>query len=439
MRDNIGRKLHSFRLGRCTVERLHATLSEPAQDSHQTLIVLTGSLVISASSRSSTSPWICLSSLGSRGLFHKLHCPTIHPGLYHITALAQDQSLTTTKNTRIAAFLHNGEFCIFHVDHSNPASSRLQVTHTPIRRSARTSPVFQAVYHHPILIALSESFSLSIYDMSAGAVRHSQTLTSFTSYPPTSLVLSAPGPDMYKLILTYSVPVYPRHWSVGVTEFIISGPSRSPNSITSKLSLSSLPHQSSIAQPMCVASTRSTRAVDVPQGWMDEDKHRYMQEQWSRKVARVSDTQTDGKWVVLAPADPAVFTATSSSSPGTSVSNSNPMRFYSPTSLQLYRLSLPSPSPSVSAPRPKLTFIRNLQGHNGPVSSIAVADGRCVSLGADGSIWVWDLEAGTSTEVSGKHSEIFSDTHVDSGAVAFDERRIVTARGGDIMIRRFDM
>lgn len=438
MRDNIGRKLHSFRLGRCTVERLQATSSESAQDSHQTHILLTGPLIISASSRPSTSPWICLSGPGSRGLWHKLHCPTAHQGLYHITALAQDQSLPTASNTRIVAFLHNGEFCIFHVDHSNPALSRLQATHSPIRRSARTWPVFQAVYHHPILIALSESFSLSIYDLSAGAARHSQTLTSFTSYPPTSLVLSAPSPDIYKLILTYSVPVYPRHWSVGVTELIISGPSRSPNSITSKLSLSSLPHQSSIAQPMCVASTRSTRAVDVPQGWMDEDKLRYMQEQWSRKVARVSDTQTDGKWVILAPADPAIFTE-ASSVPETSVSSSNPMRLYSPTSLQLYRLSLPSPSPSVSAPRPKLTFIRNLHGHNGPVSSIAVADGRCVSLGVDGSMWVWDLEAGASTEVSGINSAIFSDTHVDCGAVVFDERRIVTARGGDIMIRRFDL
>ncbi len=435
MRDNIGRKLYSFPLGRCTVERLHVTPSESAQDSHQIHILLTGPYIISASSRPSTSPWICLSGPGSWGLSHKLHCPTVHSGLYHITALAQDQSLPSASHTRIAAFLHNGELYIFHVDHSNPASSRLEMTHSPVRRFARTSSISQAVYHHPILVALSESFNLSIYDLSSGSVRHSQTLTSFTSYPPTSLVLSAPAPDMYKLILTYSVPVYPRHWSVGVTELVISGPSLGSNAVTSKLSLSPLPHQSSIAQPMCVASTRSTRAVDIPQGWMDENKLRYMQEQWSRKVARVSDTQTDGKWVILAPADPAIFTG-SSSSPDTSVSNSNPMQLYSPTSLQLYRLSLPSPSPSVSAPRPRLTFIRNLHGHSGPVSSIAVADGRCVSLGIDGSIWVWDLEAGTSTEVSGLNSE---NAHVVSGAVVFDERRIVTARGGDIMIRRFDM
>ncbi|KAK2463182.1 hypothetical protein APHAL10511_004837 [Amanita phalloides] len=428
----------NWRKGRCTVENLHAPPAEATEDSHQTHILLTGSLIISASSRPSSSPWIGLSGL--RDLFHKLHCPTNQSGLYQITALAQDQSLPKVNYTRIVAFLHNGEFCIFHVDHSNPASSRLHMAHTPIRRFARSLSVIRAVYHHPVLVALSESFTLSIYDLSSGSIRHLQTLASYTSYPPTSLVLSAPSPESYKLVLTYSVPVYPRHWSVGVTEFIISGPTISSIPSTSKSSLSSFLHQSSSAQPMSVASIRSIRAVDIPQGWMDEDKLRYMQEQWSRKVARVSDAQTDGKWVILVPADPAI--SGGPSSPGTSVSNVSSMQLYSPTSLQLYRLSLPSPSPSVSASRPKLTFVRNLHGHTTPVSSIAVADGRCVSLGMDGNVWIWDLEAGTSTEASGAIFEtagMLSDTHVVNGTVIFDERRIVSARGGDIMIRRFDV
>ncbi|KAF8622691.1 hypothetical protein AX15_006790 [Amanita polypyramis BW_CC] len=416
----------NWRKGRCAVESWLAPPLEAPQAPHHILLV--GSLIISASSRPSSSPSIHL--LGLTNLIHNLYYPTSHPGLYHITALARDQSISNANHTRVATFLHNGEFCIFHVEHSDPTLSRVQMAYSPARRFTNITRV---VYHHPILIALSESFSLSIYDLSSGSVRHSQTLTSYTSYPPTSLVLSAPSPEIYKLLLTYSVPVYPRHWSVGVTELIIAGPSPVPTS-----SFSSFLHRSST--PMTVISTRTIRAVDVPQGWMDENKLRHMQEQWSRKVSRVADTQTDGKWVILAPADPAISAATLSpvSSPASPISR----HLYLPTSLQLYRLSLPSPSTTVSAPRPKFTFVRDLHGHTTPVSSVAVADGRCVSLGMDGSVWIWDLEIGASTEASGLNSEterISDDAHIAYGTVIFDERRIVTARGSHITIRRFDV
>ena len=117
---------------------------------------------------------------------------------------------------------------------------------------------------------------------------------------------------------------------------------------------------------------------------------RAAQEQWSRKVARVADTQTDGKWVVLASSD-ALHTDQQRS--GHTRLGYTPSRLHSSSSLQLYRLYLPSPSNSPSLP--KLIFVRTPHGQIGPVSALTLADGRCVSLGVNGSIWVWDLEGGT--------------------------------------------
>lgn len=419
----------NWRKGRCSVERLHSSALEAAQAIDQMHVVLAGPLVLSASSRPCSSPWICLSGVGD--LCHKLHCPTNGPGLHHIVALAQDQSCQTSENAKVAAFLHNGSFSIFHINYSNPALSYLQTTHISTRRSWRPSNISQAVFHHPILITLSNTFSLSIYDLSSGSIRHSQTLASYTSYPPTSLVLSAPTPETYKLVLTYSVPVYPHHWSIGVTELVIS---------SSRASTSTLSSHRLVAPPMSVVSTRTIRAVDIPQGWMDENKLRAMQEQWSRKVFQVADTQSDGKWVILAPEDPA-SPAMIPPDPSLAINLGMP-KIYSPVSMQLYRLSLPSVSPSISASRPKLSFVRNLQGQAAPISMLAVADGRCVSLGTDGSIWVWDLENGASTEVhslDSKTAGAADSSRLIKGTVTFDERRIVTARGNDIIIRRFDV
>ncbi|PIL33892.1 hypothetical protein GSI_03598 [Ganoderma sinense ZZ0214-1] len=279
------------------------------------------------------------------------------------------------------------------------------------------------------------------------SVTHTQTLSSFTSYPPSSLVLSTPSATTYKLILAYAIPVYPAHWTVGATELIIS---------------------STRADRMVVVNTRTTRAIDIPPGWVDETKMRAVREQWDRKVARVADTQTDGKWVVLAPgqnlplldADTPGVTTPHSSSLTSSSSSSSPASspplptyvsssMYSASGLQLYRLHLPA-SPSGSS-LPRLTFVRTLHGQLGPVSTLALSDGRCVSLGVNGSIWVWDLEAGTGTEVSAGTTAAGDegDTQWERarlrlasgtrGAVVFDDRRIVSACGAGVEVRRFDI
>jgi hypothetical protein len=357
----------------------------------------------------------------------------------HITALALDQCPPESLNhLRIATFLSSGKFSIFIIDHVSPKNSARTMSYVPAAKTNRTSPIIQAVYHHPLLITLSQVFHLSIYDLSSDTISHKQTLTSFTSFPPTSLVLSAPSAATYKLVLAYAIPVYPVHWSVGATELIISG-----SQFDADAKLESLE----------VITTRTARAFDVPIGWLDESKLRSLREQWGRKVPGVADTQTDGKWVVLAPATATTHSSWSAPpSPLPSASNSGSglsSAFEAPhtdahpaASLQLYRLSFPFHHSSSSIP--KLTFVRHLFGQIGPVIALSLADGRCVSLSANGSVWVWDLDAGTGTEVSptpgvdrgGSPAEkIIRGIH---GPVAFDERRIITAGPEGVVVRRFD-
>ncbi|TDL19923.1 hypothetical protein BD410DRAFT_773366 [Rickenella mellea] len=382
----------NWQRGRCCIENLTSDGAGPLSQSGVVAkipIVLAGSLTITTSSNLSTSPSIFLYRPSTAPHTIQESYVTKYPT--RLTTLTLDQSRPTDKEheVRLAAFYETGEFAVFLIDHQAPSTSRRLYTYVPTSKTPRTSPITQAVYHHPLLITLSKTFHLSIYNVSEDRVVHSQTLTSFTSFPPTSLVLSATSITSFKLVLAYAVPVYPAHWSVAVTELTIS--SASPST------------------PFAVKSTRSTRASDFPSGWVDEASVQSVREQWSRKVGRVADTQTDGKWVVLAPAEGA-------------------------NTLQLYRLHLPNTSNANASPR--LTFVRALHGHTGLVSSLALADGRCVSFGADGSLWVWDLEKGWSTEVQKAYKP--ADPSV-LGTVVFDERRIISADSRGMEVRRFDI
>jgi len=349
-----------------------------------------------------------------------------HRQPFHITALALDQSPPLSGILQLAVFLSTGEFLIFSIHQLNPSASSRKLTYVPLRATPRTAPIIQAVYHHPLLISLSEAFTLSLYDLSSDTIAHTQTLTSYTTFPPSSLILSVQTPGTrYKLVLTYAVPIFPVHFSIGVTELIISGSHAS--------SASSVPGGS-----MSVVSTRTARALDVPAGWIDQEKLRSMKEQWGRKLLRIQDTQSDGKWVVLAPGEAPLPGQTPS---GTSSGVASPYQLSgdSPASLQLYRLFLP-PATSVASPPPKLTFVRYLHHTAGAVSSMALADGRCVTLGKNGGIWVWDLESGTGAEVTPPSRS--GDPEVDlmeKGTVVFDDRRIITARGGTLLVHRFDI
>ncbi|EJF60421.1 hypothetical protein DICSQDRAFT_87930 [Dichomitus squalens LYAD-421 SS1] len=429
----------NWRTGRCTVEQFDvgpsAGLLTQAAEPDETRLLLTGNVAIAASSRPSSVASLWLSCPAHTPC--TLPCPSSRSNTARITALAMDQSPpASAHHGRLACFLSTGEFTLFSIDHQTPSASSRLLTYHPSSRSSRTAPIVQAVYHHPLLVTLSESFRLSLYHIGHDTVSHTQTLSSFTSYPPSSPVLSCLSPTTYKLILAYAIPVYPAHWTVGATELIIS------NSET---------------ESMVVTNTRTTRAIDVPPGWVDENKMRTVREQWGRKVARVADTQTDGKWVVLAPGQklpgvlpdssagqPAPSQPSSSSGPsspsssGTAYTSSS---MYTASGLQLYRLHLPSSASSSSSP--KLTFVRTLHGQIGPVSTLALSDGRCVSLGVNGSIWVWDLEGGTGTEVSAGVTEAgrvrMRLARGARGAVVFDDRRIVSSCGSGVEIRRFDV
>ncbi|KAF8557949.1 hypothetical protein OG21DRAFT_1406098 [Imleria badia] len=429
----------NWRNGRCAVDSLGApSQSLPsvtgAPGAH---VLLAGALTISASSEMSHQPIILLRSLP--GLVHLLKCKSsITTSPVGISTIAIDQSRPSKLPKqdgllRLAAFLSTGEFSIYEYDPSS-FSPYPKLAYIPLPR--HRSHVMHAAYHHPLLVTLSHTFTLMIYDLSGDTITHTHSLSSFTSHPPASLIMSAmPSSTSYKLILAYAIPVYPAHWSVGVTELIISASG----------SVISTPVATGPAPPsyanFTVVGTRSARAFDVPQGWIDDEKLKAMRAQWGRKVKLVADTQTDGKWVVLAPGDAPGSAPSHDEGSSSNVSSpSSPLTSYvSPpshtsTHLQLYRLYMP---PSSSSHVPRLSFVRTLHGPLGPVSALSLADGRCVSLGVNGSIWVWDLEGGEGTEIARPVDE-FKQASA-RGTVVFDERRIVTSGVRGMEERRFDI
>ncbi len=279
------------------------------------------------------------------------------------------------------------------------------------------------------------------------------------------MVLSAPSPDTYKLVLAYAIPVYPQHWTAGATELIISNPRMVVASSYNPLPSDSPPscESSSPYDVLTILSSRTARAVDVPFGWIDERRLRVMREQWCRKVTRVADIQTDGKWVILAPGDqisciedhlealqrstpcPSYPSPTSRTKGPDDIVNTLTGPFlHSPTSLQLYRLIFPPQKP-FSSSRPRISFVRTLHGQTGPIAALALSDGRCVSLGFNGSIWVWDLEVGTGAQVAAanlnsvEHLALGPNSEPIRGSVSFDERRLIIAQGDNIVARRFDV
>jgi len=369
-----------------------------------------------------------------------LACKPTQPGIAHITALALDQSPPRSGHLSLAIAISTGEIFIFTFNATDPFSLRQSLHYRPSRHSSRN--IIDAAYHHPLLVTLADPFSLSVFDLSSGSVRHTQTLSTFTSYPPASLVLSSKCATQFKLIITYTIPVYPHHWSVGVTEIRISTVADASVPMSIHTGLSSGPSLTedfrSSAYTLAAVSTRTIKAIDVPNGWIDNTALTAMREQWGRKLLNVASVQTDGKWVILAPGNDLLSLSTYSHGASPTPSTSHVPR--SSMSLQLYRLVLPSHSNSVSASPLKLNFVRTLHGHTSPISALALADGRCISLGENGSIWVWDLEAGSGAEVASP-DKTCADFALPStkGMISFDERRIVSAISGRVVVRRFDI
>jgi hypothetical protein len=305
---------------------------------------------------------------------------TAHSSL-NITAIALDQSQPSGSKYRLAVFYSTGTFCLFQISPFSPKDSKEILNYTPsIVARQRVGHVIQAAYHHPLLISLSSSFTLFLYEIQSSdaplssQVRLTQTLTSFTSYPPTSLILSRPSAQLYKLILAYTVPVYPHHWTTGITELIISS--------------------------FLVQSTHSSTTFSLSPGWTairQDDLTETLNEHRMLKLPTVSSTSTDGRYVALSSPDSA--------------------------SIQLFKLSS-------RASGSKLSFIRHLHGHISAVQALSLADGRCVSLSQDGALWIWDLDRG-GVEVKTENLEKLP----SSTKVLFDERRIIIVLNDRILVK----
>ncbi|KAF9451985.1 hypothetical protein P691DRAFT_662064 [Macrolepiota fuliginosa MF-IS2] len=459
----------NWRRGRCSVDELPrfpnlGSSQNPSghSDDNNPHLLLTGPLTITTSSQPSYEPTIYVHDPATS---YSVICKPRHTVCCSITALAVDQSPPASSHTRLVSFLTTGEFFGYQLQH-NPPSPSLEVFSFACNQRSHPHPVVRAVYHHPLLVTLSGDFAISLYNLESDTARLTQTLSSFTSFPPVSLVLSTPSPSTYKLILTYAIPVYPQHWTAGATELIISGPrmvvASGPNPPTPSDSSPSLENPSR-SENLAVLSTRTARAVDVPFGWIDERKLRIMREQWCRKVNRVADIQTDGKWLILAPGDQlsglenGIASLASPSSPSypppmSKTNNTHDIApnsliaspLHSPTNLQLYRLIFPSQN-SISSSPPRLSYVRTLHGQTGPIAALALSDGRCVSLSLNGSIWVWDLEAGTGAQVAAASLKsadgllLGPDAKPIRGSVSFDERRLIITLGDNVVVRRFDV
>jgi hypothetical protein len=144
-----------------------------------------------------------------------------------------------------------------------------------------------------------------------------------------------------------------------------------------------------------------------------------MRAQWGRRVPVAADIAADpgGRWVVLGPGADARA---------------------APNALQLYRVHM-----GAGAQQPRLAFVRHLHGLTGPVARLAVGAGRCVCVGADGSVRVWALETGAGAEIAGADAAAGAGAEDGLGAqavaVAFDDRKLVSVGRDGVVVRRFDI
>jgi hypothetical protein len=150
--------------------------------------------------------------------------------------------------------------------HPAPPSTRAPGVELPPETDftrSRMSNIMCAAYHHPLLIALSKKFHLLVYYLPDLHVPPPQgcgvtmgtslpvrpvlvrSVHSYTSYMPSSMSLArvpvsgvrgtlasaangqsngiaVGGNALFKLVLAYTVPVYPAHWTAGAAELTIT-------------------------------------------------------------------------------------------------------------------------------------------------------------------------------------------------------------------------
>jgi len=237
-----------------------------------------------------------------------------------------------------------------------------------------------AAFHSSLLVALTSTFQLEMYEVTEDTIQPLRTMSSFSSFPPSSLTLCRTQ-SAYKILLSYAVPVYPQHWSVATTELSVREG-----------------EDQFISRTIRVFNPTRAAWEDIP----PSERVQSTSESPPRhgaKMASVAAVETDGRWLVVAP------------------SGDNLM--------EVYRIK-----------QNRLVHSRTLLGPHHATVGLAVSEGRCVSISTDGVAWVWDLEGGWGVEVQ---SEPFFEGVVQPGArVVFDERQIAVGCYGRVMIVRFD-
>ncbi|KAG8875035.1 hypothetical protein FRB97_005483 [Tulasnella sp. 331] len=352
----------NWRIGRCIRESIPGGFGDRSTSRHCTF--RSQNLVVAGEAIISTfGPDLVITRLDESP--HRIHSSQ------EIACIALDHSTTTntspahhTADTRVACFLIDGSFTVYSVPDSNLArTSVLHSLQSPSRSNANEAR--EAVYKHPLVITISADSELAIWDVRTPP-RPIYRLRSYTSFPPLSLSLSSTA-NAWKLLVAHCAPVYPSHWLPSASELTLVEE----------------------AGRFKVTGSRKTPSLAASTGWIDEQECREMELEWSRKLGRVEIVETDGKFLVVAGVD---------------------------NVLQIYRIHY--------KPQFRLSYIGTLNGHTFGVSALKVADGRCVSVGKEGTLRIWDLEAGWTSEVVDAIARPDGNLPNIRG-LAFDERRAI--------------
>jgi hypothetical protein len=292
-----------------------------------------------------------------------------------ISSISLNQSISFDGLVNLAVFYSTmRKFHHLSIFNVNTLTKTSQETHvvTPI---AYRGPIIHSAYHSSLIIALSSTFQVDIYQVSTNSSKPTlvRTMSSFTSFPPSSLTVCRPSPLSHKVLLSYAVPIYPAHWSVATTELQVDNCAD-------------------------ILSSRTLRAFQ--QEWqttIEESSNSTPPRTGAGKMPGIVSVQSDGRYLVVAPR------------------NENYM--------ELYRLRQNS-----------LVLVRILFGPVQQICALAVADARCISISLDGALWVHDLDQGWGVEVQDKVDGV----DVENTRLYFDDRRIVVTTPTHLRTISFD-
>ncbi|PVG02388.1 hypothetical protein CPB86DRAFT_576350 [Serendipita vermifera] len=258
-----------------------------------------------------------------------------------VSSFALNQVISAELSTCLAVFYSTekkfSHLSVFHVNTELKAFKETFIITPKVLRG----PISHSAYHSNLLISLSSTFQVDIYQIPSNSGSKPvlvRTVSSFSSFPPSSLTICRPNPLSHKVLLSYAVPVYPKHWSVATTELHVD-------------------------EDADISSTRTLRAYQAKEGPASEAEN--FRRAAAGRMPAVTSVQSDGRHLVVAP--------------------------QGENYMELYRLRQSS-----------LAFVKILFGPVKSICAIAVADGRCVCISLDGVIWIYDLDGDWGVEVQDK-------------------------------------